>query len=153
MRAYDAIEFRHALWHYFTQTGGERGAADKKKIAIQLKKSLSFFHSHFLLSSFFPFEIFLINTSLIFYNSLLIFLHWKLFRRIFSYFLWFFFLTGRLNAGQILFHRCHKFSPSTNPQDAIQNFKKGDSVNHCQEKGHHLPFCWISGKITLSYRW
>lgn len=53
---------------------GGRGAAGKKKIAIQLKKNLSFFHSHFLLSSFFPSEIFLINTSLIFYNSLLIFL-------------------------------------------------------------------------------
>lgn len=115
MRAYDAIEFRHALWHYFTQTGGGEERQAKKKIAIQLKKNLSFFHSHFLLSSFFPSEIFLINTSLIFYNSLLIFLNWKLFRRIFSYFLWFFFLTGRLNAGQILFHRCHKLSPSTNP--------------------------------------
>ena len=54
MRAYDAIEFRHALWHYFTQTGGERGAADKKKIAIQLKKSLSFLSQSFPLEQFFP---------------------------------------------------------------------------------------------------
>lgn len=74
MRAYDAIEFRLHYGFTLRKLGG-RGAAGKKKIAIQLKKNLSFFHSHFLLSSFFPSEIFLINTSLIFYNSLLIFLN------------------------------------------------------------------------------
>ena len=54
MRAYDAIEFRHALWHYFTQTGGGEERQAEKKDSDSTEEKFQLFSQSFPFEQFFP---------------------------------------------------------------------------------------------------
>lgn len=94
--------------------GGERSGRQKKDSDSTEEKSQPFSQS-FPFEQFFPIRNFSDKYVSDFLQQSTHFSELKTVSKNFFLLPMVFFLTGRLNAGQILFHRCHKFSPSTNP--------------------------------------